>query len=539
MNATILGRSAVLALLCGVMGVMTVGLNACMEDRAIIGDPPPGTGGSGGTAGSGDAVGTGTGIGGGRNTDVDAGPPPGLDGGVETPAPMGCPTDVKDPLVLYMSADDSNSMGSPALAREYIYNGFEPSTRKIRTYEFLNYYNVGYKSNSSDDLTIIPEMERADSMVLDAEFQIGIRSFDVQEARRNMVFTFVVDTSGSMKGEGLKRAKAAVHALRSQFVQGDIVNFLTTDGSAPLLEKTQLTGKDDAALINVVDNLKTGGDTDLYKALTTAYALAKKHYQPARMNRVILISDGGTNLGTTDYELIAKESADADKEGIYLVGIGTGPALSYNDELMNAITDAGRGAYVYLDNEAEAQNVLATRFDETMDIAARAVQVELTLPWYFAADSRSTENPLSTKKVEAQHLAPSDAMVFLLNVTTCAPSIYDRDEEVRIRVFWKTRDKFDSLMTEKKIPVNKLFSDLKSPTMAKGRAIVAFAEALKGCGVDDNGHPICKDEAERKQVVKKNLLHARELAVLAKDADSPAEMEQIISLIDQHPLIKP
>lgn len=94
-------------------------------------------------------------------------------------------------------------------------------------------------------------------------------------------------------------------------------------------------------------------------------------------------------------------------------------------------------------------------------------------------------------------------------------------------------------MTEKKIPVNKLFSDLKSPTMAKGRAIVAFAEALKGCGVDDNGHPICKDEAERKQVVKKNLLHARELAVLAKDADSPAEMEQIISLIDQHPLIKP
>lgn len=538
MNETILGRSAVLALLCGAMGAVTVGVNAC-ADMSGVGPGGSGVGGGGGTGASELAEPTTVD---GHDTFIDGGPPPPPDAGEQGPIPPECVGQSNEPHVFYMSADDSNSMGSPALAREYIYNGFEPSMRTIRSYEFLNYYHVGYQSNSDVDLTLIPEMERPDAMSLGAELQIGVRSFNALKSRRNMVFTFVVDNSGSMKGEGIKRAKAAVHALRSQFVPGDIVNFLTTDGSAPQLEEVHLTGKDDPQLVKVTDSLTAGGETDLYKGLTTAYTLAKKYYQPARMNRVILISDGGTNVGTTDYDLIAKESADADKEGIYLVGIGTGPALSFNDELMNAITDAGRGAYVYLDNEAEAQNVLAARFDETMDIAARAVQVELTLPWYFTAESPSTENPLSTKKVEAQHLAPNDAMVFLLNVTTCDPSMYDRNDDVRIRVFWKKRDTFESTTTEVTVPLNQLFGAEKSITMARGRAIVAFAEALKGCGVDENGHPLCKDETARKQTVKKNLLNARGLAVAAKKGPLNLEdfdMDQIISLIDQHPLIKP
>jgi len=38
-----------------------------------------------------------------------------------------------------------------------------------------------------------------------------------------------------------------------------------------------------------------------------------------------LISDGGANVGTLDEQLIAVEAEAGDQEGIYLVGIGTGP----------------------------------------------------------------------------------------------------------------------------------------------------------------------------------------------------------------------
>ena len=45
----------------------------------------------------------------------------------------------------FMSADDSNSMASPVLAREWLNAGLAPDPARIRTYEFLNYYNALYE----------------------------------------------------------------------------------------------------------------------------------------------------------------------------------------------------------------------------------------------------------------------------------------------------------------------------------------------------------------------------------------------------------
>jgi len=38
------------------------------------------------------------------------------------------------------------------------------------------------------------------------------------------------------------------------------------------------------------------------------------------------------------------------------------------------------------------------RFDETMEIAARAVQIELTLPWYFQMKKFYGEDTLPTRR---------------------------------------------------------------------------------------------------------------------------------------------
>lgn len=51
---------------------------------------------------------------------------------------------------------------------------------------------------------------------------------------------------------------------------------------------------------------------------------------------------------------------------------------------MNKVTDAGRGAYVYLDSTGKRPTRRSARgFDEVMDISARAVQVSVTRPSYF------------------------------------------------------------------------------------------------------------------------------------------------------------
>ena len=43
---------------------------------------------------------------------------------------------------------------------------------------------------------------------------------------------------------------------------------------------------------------------------------------------------------------------------VALFPLGLGPAPAYSDKLMNDVTDAGRGAYVYLDSVEEADKVL-------------------------------------------------------------------------------------------------------------------------------------------------------------------------------------
>ena len=491
--------------------------------------PTVGTGGGG--PGGDDGAGLGYGVGGGDGglSENGSGGMGGAGGGdpLATEPPAECLDEPKNPRVVYLSADDSNSMGSPALARELINMGFEPNPRTIRTYEFLNYYQIAYDAPEYDQLAIYPHLEQKLDKPEIAELQIGVRSFNAFPTRRPMNITVIVDTSGSMKGPGLDRAKAAVNAMGTKFVQGDTISVVTWSKTPQVLDGHVITGPDDQTVQKFVGDLTAAGTTDLSTALSTAYEIARKHYDTKLMNRVVLISDGGVNAGISDLDYIAAQTEDADKEGIYLVGVGTGPALSYDDNLMNTITDSGRGAYVYLDSTEEATKIFKNRFDETMDIAARSVQVELTLPYYFSVEGISTEY-VSPKPVTAQHLAPNDAMIFNLETTACHPEVYGYSDNIQVRVSWKTRSTYQERTDELKVPLNTLNS---SPQLLKGRAIVAYAEALKGCYEDDG----CT-ETKRKAVTKEKLVIARELATIADPSSTDTELMEIVDLIDRHPL---
>src|SRR5262249_20180676 len=142
--------------------------------------------------------------------------------------------------------------------------------------------------------------------------QIAVRSFDAIKPRRPITVTFVLDTSGSMHGAGITRERAAVKAIAASLAQGDIVNMVTwnTENST-VMTKHRVTGPNDPAIITAADNLMADGGTDLHSGLVAGYALAQDSYGPDRLNRVILISDGGANVGVTDANFIAMHSKDA------------------------------------------------------------------------------------------------------------------------------------------------------------------------------------------------------------------------------------
>lgn len=457
---------------CLIGGASSVMIGAC----AVSEGENIGSGGSAGEGGS--YYGGGTGGGSGAAGSERDPPPEGPDAGMDADAGFTCEgLDMAKPVVLYLSADDSNSMGSPVVARELLKKGMAPGA--IRTYEFLNYYRIDFAPAPPPQLNLFAEAESG-ATPAEINLQLGIRAFDAPKPRRPITVTFVLDTSGSMDGPGIERERAAVKAIAASLAANDIVSMVTWDtNNLIVLDGHVVTGPNDPAVIAAANGLQAEGGTDLNAGLVKGYELATLHYGQTRLNRVILISDGGANVGVTDETLIGDKSKDADKEGIYLVGVGTGPAPGFNDVLMDTVTDAGRGAYVYLDEPAEAQRMFVNRFDETMEVAARGVQVELTLPWYFKISKfYGEEFSTNPEEVEPQHLAPSDAMVIHQILQSCDPAVINNADPVKMRVTWKTPLTYQAQETTLETTVGDLLSADK-PHLAKGEAIVAYAEALK------------------------------------------------------------
>jgi Ca-activated chloride channel family protein len=384
---------------------------------------------------------------------------------------------------LFLSADDSSSMAGPVIARRLIEGGRVVPAQVIRPWEFLNYYNFSFEPAPPGQVRIVPQLSSCpqnDRLSLQVALQAEARP-DPERAPLNI--TFVVDTSGSMGSNQLggalpiELARAAITALAGRLREGDIVSMVTWNTEQrEILNGLVVTGPNDANLINAANSLTANGGTDLHSGLERGYALAEQNYTPARINRLVLISDGLANVGVTDEALIAKHADDEEgDDGIYLAGIGVGDG--FNDTLMNAVTDAGRGAYVYLDSAAEAERMLGERYLQVVDLAARSVRLEVTLPWYlvlekFFGEVASTD----ASKVRPQHLGPNDAMLFFQVLRACDPSLLHGDDRIRMRATWQTPFAHDDREAVLDTTLNALAGN--DEDLSKAAAIASYAEAL-------------------------------------------------------------
>lgn len=388
--------------------------------------------------------------------------------------------DADAPVTLFLSPDDSNSTSSPVLAREAVLGDFGGlASVPIRTWEFLNYYSFNYKTAERGQVTLTPELTRAgdDAFVL----QIGVASEWIAAPDRPLMnLTLVLDESGSMSGEPIELEREVCRQIAGSLRDGDIVSVVGWDTeNAIKLAGHEAAGPGDQTLVQVCNGLSAGGGTDLHGGLQAGYALAHEHFDAARVNRVVLVSDGGANAGVTDIDLIGEGAGGQDEEGIYLVGVGVGTPATYNDGLMDHVTDAGRGASLFIPSAAEARKMLHDRFVQTLGVAARDVRVRLDLPAGFSITRFSGEE-YSTEEaeIEPQHLAPNDAMVFHQTLETCAPALLGDGAEFTVQVRWKDPVSF----AERELSTTRTFVEAladASPMLKKGAAIFAYAEALK------------------------------------------------------------
>lgn len=322
-----------------------------------------------------------------------------------------CGVDYPPASTFFLSPDDSGSMASPRYARELLRAGALPAPARVRPHEFMNYYHFDFPE-PDDRLGVHGELRKLDGSADAYELLVAVRARSAP--RPPMGVTFVVDSSASMAGPGIARARRALTSMIGQLAEGDVVSVVRWSSDAePLVEGQTIHEATKQELAQqVVELIAPYGGSDLTGGLQKGYQLAHEHAVVGQ-NTVVLLSDGGASPSPYDLAEVQKEIAAADEnDRVHLTGVGVGPAAGYDDALMDAITDAARGSYAYVDDDGLADAVVGERFDELMFVAEEAIGVSVALPGYLEIQSFSGEE-VSTQKelVRDQHIAPGDTVV--------------------------------------------------------------------------------------------------------------------------------
>ncbi len=386
-----------------------------------------------------------------------------------------------DPVTLYISPDDSNSMSAAVLARMAVLDGWGSiASLPTRTHEFMNYYDFDYPPAEPGSLRITPSMVASEDGTW--SLQIGVSSPAVTNDERDaMNLVFSLDTSCSMKGVPLANLKSTMGAIAANLRKGDVVSLIQWAEVPEIqLEEHAITGPNDEALLKVVAALAEDGTTNLSEGLALAYDVAERNHSASMLSRVVLITDGGANVGLTDEKRIAAYAAREFGEGIYLAGVGVGTGATYEDEVVDTITDLGKGASTFVGDEAEAVRTFGgERFVQLFDVAARDVRIELKLPAGFEFLRTSAEEVSSNPaEVEPQNLASDDSIVMHNVITTCAPDLVNDASAVLMTVSWEDPSTAEAKSTSGVYTFAELLA-VDPGLLQKGAAVFAYAEVFQ------------------------------------------------------------
>ncbi len=299
---------------------------------------------------------------GGGNSDGGRNEAPGLEGR------PGRTTDTTDDNTSTFALDVDTA--SYTYAARQIRDGDRPDPKLVRPEEFINYFGYRYPQPKADGFTITVDGARQPHEGSDTRLvRVGLMTRSEEgEERRDAALTFVIDVSGSMAERGrLDLVQDALHHLVDQLRPSDSVAIVAFNDRAEVLRE-MTHASDKQRLHTAIDELKAGGSTNLGAGIVTGYQLARDSFRENVTNRVILLSDGLANTGTTDAgTLLRRIRAEADKQ-ITLLGVGVGS--QYGDKLMEQLADRGDGFVVYISERQQARDLFVRKLPANLSVRA-------------------------------------------------------------------------------------------------------------------------------------------------------------------------
>ncbi len=195
-------------------------------------------------------------------------------------------------------------------------------------------------------------------------------------AARPKEIQLVVDVSGSMAGEKMEQARAALRQVVGGLNDGDRFNVIAySTGVVPLWDATKpATRENRDEAMKFVEQLRSSGGTNIAGALRAALASPS----PDGMPRTILfLTDGRPTIEVTDADAILKEAAAKNPGGkvrVFSFGVG----VDVNSVLLDKLALDNHGAPAYVRPSEDVERKVASLYDKIRYPVLTDVRVEFS-----------------------------------------------------------------------------------------------------------------------------------------------------------------
>jgi len=286
-------------------------------------------------------------------------------------------TPVDEPLSTFSIDVDTASYAN---LRRMILSGASIPPDAVRLEEMVNYFDYSYPPPTGEHPFSVHVGNASCPWNPDHQLvRVALKGREIDRAERppaNLVF--LIDVSGSMSSpDKLPLVIDSFHFLVEEMNASDTLSIVVYAGAEGLaLPPTRCDAAGRRRVLSSLGALQAGGTTNGGAGINLAYRIAREHFKPGGINRVILATDGDFNVGVTgDGDLVHLVERNA-KSKIFLSVLGFG-AGNLNDRMLEAITNKGDGVYYYIDGRSEARRVFLRKLTGTLVTIAKDVKIQV------------------------------------------------------------------------------------------------------------------------------------------------------------------
>lgn len=173
----------------------------------------------------------------------------------------------------------------------------------------------------------------------------------------------------------IEQAKSAAIKAVEKLNNGDFISIICFDDKANILvEATKITSKNKKDIIFKIKSIVVGGSTNLHEGWLKSATEVAKNISEKYVNRVIILTDGQTNVGILDSREIENNVFKLYKKSISTTCIGLGEG--FNEKLLEAMSNSGGGNFYFIENNSELESMFNDEFSGLSNVVATEVKLK-------------------------------------------------------------------------------------------------------------------------------------------------------------------